>query len=149
MFHYNFAGFVGPSNQNDPAVTGATLKSPYDNPIVNANYVNWNLALKANKWTFRTGFVYAKALQTAEADKRIFNTWERKFYDSPSGVQTQSKSLGWEMDYGATFNWDDSFRFDLDMGWYLPGDYYKYTNTPNQAPVASLFAVVFKAGVVF
>lgn len=153
MFNYQFANFSGPTTLNNPGTSAGALASPFDNPIVNANYLMWSAAYRANRWQFRGSWIYAKALETAGAGSRFYNTWTHQFVNfdanGTGGVADQDSSLGWEMDYGASFFWDDHFRFDLDFGWYFPGDFYRFSNTSFQNPVSSVFATVLKVGVTF
>jgi hypothetical protein len=151
MFNYQFQNFAGPNTQNDPTVnaSGNALKSPYDNPMVNAKYVAFGGAYKTDKWNFHSNFVFAKANEVAGTGTSFFNTWSRSFETRQAGTPTQDSSLGWEMDYGTTFRWDDSFRFDFDFGWFFPGSYYKFTNSAASNSTSAIFAMVLKAGVSF
>ena len=150
MFNYQLANFAGPNTQNDPVnANGTKLASPYDNPIVNAKYIALGGGFKADKWNFHTNFVFAKAGEVAGNNVKFFNTWTHSFQTRNANTPAQSNSLGWEMDYGTTFRWDDNFRFDFDLGWYFPGDYYKFSNVAAQNSTSSVFAMVLKAGVSF
>jgi hypothetical protein len=149
MFHYNLVGISGPNTLNDSTTSASNLKSPYDNPITNTTYANWNLSYRTQKWTFRSSFIWARAHQVAEGGKKIFNSWERKFYTAPSGISKQGNNLGWEGDFGSTFHWDENFRFDLDFGAFFPGSFYRYSNVTKENAIAPLWAIVAKAGVSF
>ncbi|MCC7440072.1 MAG: hypothetical protein IT285_00475 [Bdellovibrionales bacterium] len=148
MFNYQFANFAGPNAQNGAnAVGAASLASPYDNPIVNARYLSVGAGYALGKWKLRTQWTFATALESAEAGKQYYNTWRRKF---EAATQDQDDSLGWEMTYGTTFQWDESFQFLLDFGWYFPGAYYEFAgDAATGNSVSSVFGTTFKVGVNF
>jgi len=147
MFNYNLAAFAGPNTQNDPSTSAGNLRSPFDQPIVNANYLAWSGAYQASdKWKLRAGLVYANALETASAGTRFYNTWQRKFVDATAD---QSSDLGWELDLGTTFNWDESFQFKFDLGWFFPGEFYAFSNTAQTNSLSPLFATTFRVGLNF
>jgi len=148
MFNYQLSSFAGPNSLNTAGVNESSLRSPFDNPIVNAKYLMWRGDYQTNKWSFRTTWIFATANKVAGTGAKHFNYWERQFRNRNAAV-TQEKALGWEMDYGTSYFWDDSFRFDLDLGWYFPGDYYKFSNTLTENGTDSVFAAVFKVGVSF
>lgn len=148
MFNYQFANFAGPNNNNSTNTGDGGARSPYDNPVVNANYLAAGGSFKADKWSFRANVIYAKANETAGSSAYHFNYWQRQFF-LRNANQKQSNDLGWEMDYGSTFRWDENFRFDLDFGWYFPGDFYQFSNTAKPNAASTVFAVAFKAGVTF
>jgi hypothetical protein len=149
MFNYQLANFAGPNNTNGGNAASSQM-SPYDNPITNAQYIAVGGGAKVDKWRFHTNWVWAKANESATSGAMFFNSWERMFRTRASGSASQSKSLGWEMDYGITFNWDDNIHFDWDFGMYFPGDYYKFTNVAGVSNNTSkLMANVFRVGVNF
>jgi hypothetical protein len=107
--------------------------------------------LHADKWTFNTGLLWAKANQTAKAsDAFFFNTYKREF-EARNSPKDQGSSLGVEWDTGAAFQWDEYFMFRLDLGLLFPGDYFKYSNAVSGADNATdtVFATVFRVGVNF
>ena len=63
MFNYNFSNFAGTNNPNNPATntTANGVKSIYDEPITNANYLMLGTTLTADKWRFSGTFVTANA----------------------------------------------------------------------------------------
>lgn len=148
MFNYQLANFAGPNSVNNPNQSQASLASPFDNQITNANYINWGGAFNTEKWVFRTNWALASARESAEKNQAFFNSWEKRYYTNVPNT-SQDTSLGWEMDYGTTFKWDDALQFMFDFGWYFPGDYYKFSNAANPNNVSSVFASVFKVGVNF
>lgn len=126
MFNYQFANFSGPNTQNNPAVGPQALRSPYDNPIVNANYLTATGLMHLDKWTFNATLVYAQADVAAQGGSNSYNTWSRSVNSNDAGTD-QGKSLGFEADLGAAFQWDEYFQFRVDAGAWMPGDFYKFT----------------------
>jgi hypothetical protein len=154
MFNYQFRNFSGPSNSNNPGTTSGNVASPFDNPIVNARYVAPTIGFNTGKWRFVSTFAFAEALQTADGNQAFFHYWKRKYVDPPSNSGdrfkgSQSKSLGWEMDYGARFNLDENFTFGMDFGWYFPGKFYKFSNSKNENVPSTVFATNLRVGVTF
>jgi hypothetical protein len=134
MFNYQFANFHGPNTLNNQNANASNLVSPYDNPVTNANYLNLSGVMHADKWTFNAGVLIARANESCSGSAAYcWNTWERRMVKQNQG--DQSKALGWEMDYGAAFQYDEYFNFRLDTGLYFPGQYFAYANTPAGATV--------------
>jgi hypothetical protein len=146
LFNYQLANFARAQTLNNSATDPASLASPYDNPVTNANYLTLGLGYKTDKWRFSGKYVFANAVETCTAGTQCFNTWRRTYEASTA---SQSSSLGWEMDYGASLQWDENFVFGLDLGWYFPGDFYKYSNAASENSLSSVFATVFRVGVNF
>ena len=152
MFNYQFANFVGPNTYNNPTVgTSPTNQplSPYDNPIVNANYMDLTGTWHPNdKWDVHASFIYAMADQTASGNQWFMNTVSRQMVQETTN-QSQSNSLGWEMDYGALYRWDEFFQFGLDVGFYFPGGFYAFSNTSTPNATSMAFATMAKIGISF
>jgi len=90
----------------------------------------------------------ARANETFRADSAFsFNNTQRK-YVAGSG-RDQGSSLGWEMDYGTSFQWDDSMQFGLDFGLFFPGEYFRFSNTATDNATDTVFAMVARVGVSF
>ena len=148
MFNYQFANFAGPNTLNDANATNSTLLSPYDNPITNANYLSWNGAFHTDKWDFHTVWTFARANETAENGQYFWNIWQRRYVLNNSGL-SQDPSLGWEMDYGITFQWDESFQVGVDAGWWFPGAFYTFSNTSISNQTSPVFGTLAKVGISF
>lgn len=150
MFNYQLANLGGAQTLNNPTLSPSALRSPYDNPITNATYA----AISANyhpwdKWTFRPGFIYARALEGAKAGSPYFyNTWSRSLQANAVN-RDQGLDLGWEFDLGITFQWDEYFQFHLDGGIYSPGNFFAFSNTANDNARDSVFALSARVGVNF
>lgn len=144
MFNYNLYGLTG----NNPDTTSSSqLQSPYDNQIVNANYLALNPQLKLDKWTIHTTFVAAYAPNTASSGSRFYNYSRRTFYNA---ADNQSSFLGWETDLGVAFKWDENIVAAWDMGFWFPGRYYAFANAPGiKLGTDSMFASQVRVGVSF
>lgn len=149
MFGYQFRNFSGPASLNNATTPGNNLLSPYDNPITNALYAALSGSYRMSKWKLHASFVLATAQQVATSSTTFFfNSWTRKFV-SYAASANQSNFLGWEVDWGATFKWDDNFLFGVDMGLFVPGSYYKFSNTATENTTQTAFATSVKLGVTF
>lgn len=151
MFNYNLQGLSGRSGliNNNPDTVGATnLNSPYDASVVNANYIALSPELKLDKWTLKSTFVVAFAPDVAQAGRRFYNYERRQLFNA---VDNQSSFLGWEMDYGVAFRWDENTTLGWDIGLWFPGSYYQFTNVSGAAPfdTSFMFGSVVKVGVNF
>ncbi|MBI2712487.1 MAG: hypothetical protein HYX41_06495 [Bdellovibrio sp.] len=150
MFNYQLANFAGGQTLNNPGMSASNLKSPYFNPIVNAAYFSLGTEIRPwDKWTFRPGVIYAYAPNAAAAGSFFFNYWTQQMVNNASGVD-QGNSLGWEVDLGVTFQWDEHFQFNIDTGIFMPGSFYAFSNvpgTPNQQ--SAVFAASARVGVSF
>ena len=153
MFNYQLANFYKPQTQNSRAAGGmpqSALGSPYDNPIVNAQYVALATQFKASEqWSIRPTFVYAIAPQVAKAGQAFYNYWTRQVTATNTATRDQSKSLGFEFDLGVTFQWDDHFMITWDNGLYIPGKFYAFSGTPVENATSTVFASSLRLGVSF
>lgn len=153
MFNYQLRNFSGASTLNNPALGQQALVSPYDNPIVNANYVNIGEQIHTDKWTFNGALIYANATNSAAAGQYFFNYWDKRIagpVGSPKvAVKDQSSNLGVEFDLGATFQYDENFQFGLDFGLYSPGAFYAFSNTGVDNATSLVFASTAKVGIAF
>jgi hypothetical protein len=154
LFNYqllNLSGYLGPNTLNNPNANASNLRSPFDNPITNATYLSWAGLLHADKWTFNTGLLWAKANETAKASDFSFYNSQKRQYEVRNSTKDQGSSLGVEWDTGAAFQWDEYFTFRLDLGLLFPGDYFKYSNTASNIDNATdtVFSAAFRVGVNF
>jgi hypothetical protein len=150
MFNYQLRNIGRLTTQNNPLNGAQSLQSPFDHPVFNAQYVNFGAQYRTGKWSFRTNWLFASAQEVADASTAFFfNAWDRQNRAYTAGASPQKKGLGWEMDFGTSFQWDDNFRLDWDMGLYFPGDFYKFSNTTVENAPTSVFANVFRVGINF
>lgn len=154
MFNYQLANFAGPNTQNSPVLAGgqgqggnAPLVSPYNNPIVNANYLLLNPMYHTDKWTFEAKFLTALADQTAQSGQAFLQTNSHQFVNSANA--TQNSWLGFETDLGASFQWDEYFNFKVESGIMLPGQFWAFSNSANPNLTQPVFAVATGVGVTF
>lgn len=144
MFHYNLYGL---GNNNPDTVASGSINSPYDSPLVNANYLGIFPQLKLDKWTLKWAVLLGYAVETAESGRKFYNYQQRKFYDA---VQNQASFLGKEFDFGIDFRWDENFLLSWDLGVFFPGAYYAFSNDPGLAlDLDWMFASQVRAGITF
>jgi hypothetical protein len=149
MFNYALWNFAGPNTANNPNVANSQT-SPYDNPIVNANYILLNPMFHTDKWTFESKLIYAQADQAAANGQNFYNTITRSA--SPqAAIEDQSSVLGGEFDLGATFQWDEYFQFRLEGGIFLPGPFWRFSNSAvgGENQTSPVYAVSAGVGVNF
>ncbi len=149
MFHYNIFGLA---NNNPDTVAAGSLNSPYDAPIVNANYLALAPSLKLDKWTMKWTFVTGWADKTAQKGKNFYNYQTRRWYNAVDQKESdQASFLGEEIDYTLSFKWDENFIASWDMGMWFPGAYYEFTNHPYQKnfTTSMMWASQFRIGVTF
>ena len=146
MFSYQLAAFGGPQTQNNSNLSGGALSSPFYNPISNAYYgmlgAGWNIS----KFRLHTGVIAAAAPQVARSGENFFNHWERRFV---AAVADQKNFLGVETDLGATYRWDDHLDIRFDMGLWMPGDFYAFSNTANVNKITPIFGAQLGLGIQF
>lgn len=147
MFNYQLNNLGGLHTLNNLTASESQLQSPYDNPITNAQYYSFSGNYKTDKWTFRGNFIFAMANQAAAQGSQFFNTWTRQYVNN--AFSDQSTSLGWELDLGTSLQWDDLFQFALDTGVFVPGAFYKFSNSATENAASPVFAVVTKIGISF
>ncbi len=137
LFNYNFGNF-GPANPdsipispgtptNAASIAPATV-SPYDTGIINAKYVMLATEKHWEQWGLNLGLVWAQANEVAQAGKDSYNHRTRQWF---TAVDSQSKNMGIEIDFGSRYNWDDNISFGVDLGMLFPGNYFKFVNNPN------------------
>lgn len=151
MFGYQLGALGGMQSQNNPTATANNLASPFDNPITNATYISVGTQFgfgAGDRWKARFNFLTATAQQVAAAGSAYFNTWSRKFENNASGI-TQDSSLGTEYDLGVTYHLDENFQFAFDLGVFLPGSFYTFSNTGTPNARNTVFANAIRVGINF
>lgn len=99
----------------------------YDSYITNAMYIRLGSTYTSEKWIFDTAVIYAKANETAEADKSAYNHTKNKIFTAKAN---QESDLGTEIDINATYKWNNEINIGLGLGYLLTGDYFAFTNDP-------------------
>ena len=149
LFNYQLANFAGAQTLNNPGLAPSQLSSPYDNPIVNAGYLALATTIKpSSKWTFKPALIYAHAPRSAKDGDFFLNYWTRSVQQNNSG-KDQGQSLGWELDLGVTFQWDEYFQFSFDNGIFFPGSFYAFSNTSTDNQTSPVFASSVRVGINF
>ncbi len=149
MFNYQLANFAAPQTLNNPNLAPNQLASPFNNPIVNAVYLSLGTEIKPNdKWTLRPNLVYAYAPIAASQGSYFLNTWSRQMVEQKT-TTNQGHHLGVELDLGVSFQWDENFLFAWDNGFFLPGNYYAFSNTDMPNLTSLVFATAFRVGISF
>lgn len=118
LFNYNYRNIANQSG------------SPYDNAVTNARFLALGTDYTVGKWTHGFQWLYAIADKTADgaAGTAYFNTWDHQ-YETQNAAAAQDNKLGFEIDYGLGYDWDESIRFGIDAGLYFPGNFYDYNNS--------------------
>ena len=81
------------------------------------------------KWTAVVGW----ASQTAQKGKNFYNHQNRRWYNAIDQKESdQSSFLGKELDYTLTYKMGSDLTFSWDLGAWMPGAYYEFTNHPYQ-----------------
>lgn len=149
LFNYNLGNF-GPANPDTVpgnANAGNTTVSPYDAAITNAKYVMFASEKRWEQWGINFGAVWARANETAEAGKDMYNHRTRQWFTSTA---KQKSDLGIEVDLGTRYNWDDNISFGADAGVLFPGGFFKYINNANKEANGDMVtAISFTASTVF
>ena len=148
MFNYALGNFAKQQSLNTPGASSASLASPFDNPVVNANYFALATSFNSDKWQFRPGFVIASADQAAVSGLTFYNTQSRQFVANAAG-KDQGKFLGTEFDFTVNYQMDDAFSFGIDTGVFFPGSFYKFSNAATDNNTSTMFANVLRVGVTF
>jgi hypothetical protein len=146
MFNYNLANVSGVQSNNNP--TSTLSNAINEDPIMNARYLMAQASYQLNRWMLRSTFVTAQAAQVAKAGEQFFNHREFAYVTNATGTD-QSSSLGFEIDLGAEYRWDDHAAIALDLGAYMPGKFYAFSNTAVANETSTVLAGVLKVGVNF
>ncbi len=120
--NYQVANILFRYNLNAISDSSASI---YDSYITNAMYFKLRSSYSTEKWTFDTGLIYAKAVETATAGKVAYNHAKNKIF---TAATTQSDDLGTELDVNATYKWNNEISIGAGIGYLMTGDYFSYTN---------------------
>ncbi|MFA6237167.1 MAG: hypothetical protein WC635_07565 [Bacteriovorax sp.] len=100
--------------------------SVYDSYITNARYYKLRMAYTAEKWTFDSAVIMAKAMEVATAGASAYNHTKNKVFVATT---SQSDDIGKEIDFNAKYNWNKEISIGTGLGYLITGDYFSYTNT--------------------
>ncbi len=118
-------------------------------PVTNANYLNVGGQYVSGKWTFRGNWLMASAAETAGAGGSYFDQWTRQTQATNTATTAQESSYGWEMDVGASLQWDDNVEFKADAGLFAPGGFYKFSANPTEYQTGNVIALTMGVGARF
>lgn len=122
-----------------------TSQDAFYSPVTNANYLQLGGQYSTGKWQLRGSWLMASANEVAGASGQYFNQWDRQMRTSASGA-AQESSYGWELDLGASLQWDDNLEFRADGALFAPGGFYKFSETATANQTGNVLAVVFGVG---
>lgn len=123
MFRYHYPSF----NEGD--------RNIFDSSIANTRYVKLFGNYKTDKWTWKAAFVFANALETAESGSRAYHHEENYAFAS---TQEQADDLGYELDIGFDYLWNPNVTITGYYGYWFVGDYYAFTNTPDELSLSNV-----------
>jgi hypothetical protein len=134
MFRYNYAAFSEGG------------KSIFDASIMNTRFYKFHANYKADKWTWKSALIIAKAMETAQSGKDAYQHEEG--YKFAAG-QTQSDNLGWELDFGFDYRWNPNVTISGYYGYWKVGDYYSFTNAAETLSLSNMHGGGVKATLEF
>ena len=123
MFRYNYAGFTEGG------------RSVFDASITNAQFYKLYGNYKTDKWTWKSAFIIANALETAKSGSRSFQHQENYSYAADAH---QDDNYGWELDLGFDYRWNPNVIISGYYGYWNVGDYFSFTNGNGKIETASV-----------
>lgn len=113
MFRYNYAAI----NEGG--------RSIFDSSVNNANFFRLWGNYKTDKWTWKTAFIMATAIETAKAGKEAYNHERNYKY---TAAAKQDSSYGYEFDFGFDYRWNPNVTIGAYYAYWMVGDYYAFSN---------------------
>lgn len=107
------------------AISSPNTVSIYDSYVHNVNYYKIKSRYISEKWIWDFAVIHAIAAETAKAGSSSFNHTTNKVFNA---TQTQSDSLGTEIDLNFTYLWNNEVSIGGDLGYLITGDYFAFTN---------------------
>lgn len=133
MLNYNYAAF----NEGG---------SIFNSPVVNAQFVRLHGNYKTDKWNWKSAFIFANAMETAQAGKVSYQHERNYAFDS---TRNQDKSLGFELDLGFDYMWNPNVMVSGYYGYWFVGDYYAFTNATKEQSLSNVHGGGFRVTVGF
>ena len=100
-------------------------------------------------WLWDFGFIYANAIETAQSGKAAYNHTSHRAFTTGNSL-SQEKSMGFELDAGFTYLWNNEIKIGSSMGYATPGEYFAFTNnSSDQVSLATSYSVQLNLGVTF
>lgn len=135
MFRYYYPGF-GNSDS----------RSIFNSPITNAQFARFHGTYKTDKWNWKAAFIFANAMETAQAGKLSYNHQRNYAFDSQN---KQDKSLGYELDLGFDYLWNPNVTVSGYYGYWFVGDYFAFTNGAKEQSLSNIHGGGFRVTVGF
>jgi hypothetical protein len=135
MFRYNYAAFSEGG------------KSIFDASIMNTRFYKFHANYKADKWTWKSALIIAKAMETAQGGGKGAYHHEEGYKFTSN--QSQSDNLGWELDFGFDYCWNPNVTISGYYGYWKVGDYYSYTNDTDTLSLSNMHGGGVKATLEF
>ncbi len=119
MFRYNIAAVA-----NDD-------ENIYNSSIANTTYASLGHMYDSGTWSWTNRVIWAKADQVAKTGQKAINHEKNKRFNA---LADQADDLGIEIDSNFSYKWNTSVTLNANLGYYLVGDYYAFSNTgtPNE-----------------
>ncbi len=137
MFRYNYAAI----NEGG--------RSIFDASITNARFFKLYGNYKADNWTWKTAFIMANALETAQGGgKNAYHHEENYRFQSQ---QKQNDSYGFEVDFGFDYRWNPNLIITGYYAYWKVGDYYAFSNnaTSGELSLSNVYGGGLKATLEF
>lgn len=136
MFRYNLKALGN---------SGST-QNLYDSAVSNASFLRLNFQYKTGAWTWNMAYIYAKARETAVNGQRAYHHEESYAF---TAAENQKDDLGQEIDLTFDYQWNPNLTFTGVVAYFMPGDYFKYTNGGSSIDVKNQLASGFKVNLNF
>jgi hypothetical protein len=134
MFRYYYPGFAEGG------------RSIFDSSITNTQFYKMKANYKTDKWTWKSAFIMAKALQTAKSGQRAYHHEENYSFQS---TQKQSNNMGYELDVGFDYRWNPNVTISGNYGYWFVGDYYAFTNQAKKLGITNIHGGSLRATLEF
>ena len=134
LFRYNLA-----------AVSDSGL-NVHDSYLTNTRYLKLSGKYATQKWTWTWTLIKAWALSTAHRGEKAFDHQTNKRFNA---VQNQNDDLGLEFDVNFKYRWNSAISINGSLGYLFTGDYWKFTNTPDENPTKNSYALQLQAAINF
>ncbi len=122
LFRYNYRAVSDPDKIN-----------VFDSYITNASFLKIGAKYTGQKWDAHFSAIAAQAQQTASKGHDAFNHSTNRVYTANAD---QEGSLGMEFDVNLNYKWNKEISIGVLTGYLFTGDYYAFTNRPNDSPTA-------------
>ncbi|TDJ06647.1 MAG: hypothetical protein E2O68_04690 [Deltaproteobacteria bacterium] len=137
LFHYNASAI---SSVKNPGY-------PFDAYITDTTFFRLYGEFVTGRWNMNLTAIYAFANNPAKAaDPQSYNPQKNKLFNAK---YDQDKGLGFELDYGLTYSWNDEINIGLDLAYLMAGDYWAFNNTDTPNTLRAPWLFKFKASMDF